>query len=215
MNSLRRALGIPNDLKFKLVDVSLLLSRLGHDIMRLDESATNQYDEDTWLEGVRDEPAWVMDGLFLGGFRHGIACMREILISVTTKLISNYRRIDPANPQLGSQELIILMMQSILYVRHGHPYPMKIIDYLNEILKCPAHLASLIQANIIEQIHELSTPVNYAFSRSRENWADKLLQCFFYVTNSEPAHGSFEHALMKGDKNMRTQAALVIPYIVK
>ncbi|XP_074035712.1 uncharacterized protein [Leptinotarsa decemlineata] len=145
-------------------------------------------------------------------FHHGVASLRENLIMATTDLIYSYHRINPANPQLGSKELVLVMMQGILYFPYGHHYQKTIAILLNEILKCPAYLAPLIQANIIEQIYELS------ISRApcpHKNWAEALLRCFFHVTKSEPAHGSFEHALTKGDRNMRNQTALVMPYIVE
>ncbi|XP_074042848.1 uncharacterized protein [Leptinotarsa decemlineata] len=134
-------------------------------------------------------------------------------------LISSHCKINPGNPQLGSKELVLLIMQSILYFPYGNCHQMKIVDLLDEILKCPAHLATLIQANVIGQIYELSIYGSIKMNDSRfyfhENWAESLLECFFHLINSEPAHGSFEHALTKGDKSMRTQAALVMPYIAK
>ncbi|XP_074035033.1 uncharacterized protein [Leptinotarsa decemlineata] len=206
-NSLHRALGIPNELKFKLMDAFLLLNRLGRDTITFDESARNQDNETNKVPEEGHEPGCV------------VASLRENLIAATTEIIYSYQRINPANPQLGSKELVLVMMQCILYLPYGHRYQMKIVNLLNEILKCPAYLAPLIQANIIGQIYELSRYValttNKCLPYFYENWAEKLLQCFFHVINTEPAHGSFEHALIKGDKNLRNQVALVMPYIVK
>ncbi|XP_074032292.1 uncharacterized protein [Leptinotarsa decemlineata] len=217
-NSLRLALGIPNDLKLKLIDVFYLLNRQGRDTITFNESAANQDDEATCPD-EGDEPGWLTDETLDIDFNYGVASLRENLIMATTDLIYSYHRINPANPQLGSKEFVLVMMQSILYFPYGHHYQMTIVELLNEILNCPAYLAPLIQANIIGHIYELSicgVPTSAKFlPYPRENWAEELLQCFSYVTNSEPAHGRFEHALTKGGKNMRNQAALVIPYIVK
>ncbi|XP_074029879.1 uncharacterized protein [Leptinotarsa decemlineata] len=217
-NSLRRALGIPNDPELKLMDFFSLLNRLGRSTITYDESATNQVDEATFPD-EEDEPESVIHEPYVDGMHYVIVYLRTKLIEAAANLISNYQKIDPANSQLGSKKLVLLMMQSILYLPYGHNYQMKIVYLLKKILKYPAYLAPLIQANIIGQIYEISIcGIQPSFDlmvyHSREHWAEKLLQCFFYVANSEPAHGSFEHALMKGDKNMRTQAALVIPYIM-
>nr|XP_023028391.1 uncharacterized protein LOC111516471 [Leptinotarsa decemlineata] len=215
-NSLRRALGIPKELEFQLVDVFSLINRLGRDTITYDESATNQDDEATNAPDEGDEPGWVTDGTLGVGMYDGIAVLRQHLVAATMDLIHSYLEINPANLQLGSKELVILMMQSILYLPNRRcDHEETIVHLLHDILNCPSYLTPLIQANIIGQIYELFVEPTSVLSYPLENSARFLLQCFSNVTNSEPAHGSFELALMKGGEHMRTQAALVFPYMMK
>nr|CAI5824758.1 unnamed protein product [Callosobruchus analis] len=144
--------------------------------------------------------------------------LKSLLITEIAILISSFARVNPIIPELGTEEVLIALLNCSSYFRATVSAKINTVDIILKILDSAEYLLPLIRSNFIETMYDL-TKVQHNESCNKcsdYKFVGKIiLRQISTLAESAIGIGEIAYSLLRRRHQTRQEVALALPYILR
>nr|CAH7747201.1 unnamed protein product [Callosobruchus chinensis] len=147
-----------------------------------------------------------------------IVNLKSLLVTEIAILISSFARVNPIIPQLGTEEMLIALLNCSSHFKAAVSAKTNTVYIILKILESAEYLIPLMRSKFIETMYDL-TKVQHNQSCDKCNdykfVGQIILRQITILAESGVGIGEIAYALLRRRYQTRQQVALVIPYVLR
>ncbi|VEN59858.1 unnamed protein product [Callosobruchus maculatus] len=147
-----------------------------------------------------------------------IVNLKSLLVTEIAILISSFARVNPIIPQLGTEEMLIALLNCSSHFKATVSAKINTVDIVVKILDSAEYLIPLMKSKFIETMYDLMKVQHSQNCNKCSDYKDVgkiILRQITTLAESGVGMGEIAHALLRRRCQTRQQVTLVIPYILR